>query len=75
MKDLECHAYLHTYKCNEKDCEGCKYRYSDLVYKLNELAIQTDCPIYLGDKEVDSYIKLSDVINLINSYNNKEIID
>lgn len=65
MKDLECKAYLHTYKCNEKDCEGCKYRYSDLIHKLHELAIQTDCPVYLGDKEVDMYVKLSDVINLV----------
>lgn len=47
----------------------------NLINKLNELAIQTDCPIYLGDKEVDMYVKLSDVINLINSCNNKEIVD
>lgn len=47
----------------------------NLINKLNELAIQTDCPIYLGDKEVDMYVKLSDVINLINSCNNKKIID
>lgn len=47
----------------------------NLINKLNELAIQTDCPIYLGDKEVDMYVKLSDVINLINSCNNQKIID
>lgn len=47
----------------------------NLINKLNELAIQTDCPIYLGDKEIDMYVKLSDVINLINSCNNKEIVD
>lgn len=27
MKDVECKAYVHTYKCNEKSCDGCKNRY------------------------------------------------
>lgn len=47
----------------------------NLINKLNELAIQTDCLIDLGDKEIDMCVKLSDVINLINSCNNKEIVD
>ena len=27
LKDVECKAYVHTYKCNEKSCDGCKNRY------------------------------------------------
>ena len=27
MKDKECKAYVHTYKCGMKSCEGCAYRY------------------------------------------------
>lgn len=27
MKDIECKAYIHTYKCNSNSCEGCQYRY------------------------------------------------
>ena len=34
--------------------------YRKMAYELVELAKQTDCPVYLGDKEVDSYVKLSD---------------
>lgn len=29
---------------------------------------QEDCPVYLGDKEVDTYVKLSEVIEIINKY-------
>lgn len=36
-----------------------------MAYELVELAKQTDCPVYLGDKEVDSYVKLSDVIEIL----------
>ena len=25
-----------------------------MAYEMQELAIQTDCPIYLGDKEIES---------------------
>lgn len=27
MKDTECKAYIRTYKCDSKSCEGCQYRY------------------------------------------------
>lgn len=27
QKDSECRAYLHTYKCDKKSCNGCEYRY------------------------------------------------
>lgn len=36
-----------------------------MAYEMQELAIQTDCPIYLGDKEIDSYVKLSDVLEIL----------
>lgn len=36
-----------------------------MAYEMQELAIQTDCPIYLGGKEIDSYVKLSDVLEIL----------
>lgn len=45
-----------------------KRHISGLIHELSECAIQTDCPVYEGDKEVDMYIRLSDVIRLINKY-------
>ena len=38
--------------------------YRKMAYELVELAKQTDCPVYLGDKEVD-YVKLSDVLKIL----------
>ena len=37
-----------------------------LKEQLAELAVQEDAPIYEGDREVDSYIRYNDVIELIN---------
>ena len=37
-----------------------------LKEQLAELAVQEDAPVYEGDREVDSYIKLNDAIDLIN---------
>lgn len=31
MKDKECEAYIHTYKCDAKSCSGCQYRYKSLA--------------------------------------------
>lgn len=39
--------------------------YRKMAHELVELAKQTDCPVYLGDKEVDSYVRLSDVIKIL----------
>ena len=39
--------------------------YKKMAYEMQELAKQTDCPVYLGDVEVDSYIKLSDVLEIL----------
>lgn len=39
-----------------------------LIHALNECAVQTDCPVYEGDKAVDLYIRLSDVIGLIHAH-------
>ena len=66
MKDKECKAHIHTYKCDEKSCERCEYRYSnDIINKLKEIAFQTDCVIYKGDVVDDYYIRLSDVIDIV----------
>lgn len=40
-----------------------------IVDELKELAIQTDVPIYKGDVIDDNYIKLSDVIEILEKYN------
>lgn len=37
LKDVECKAYVHTYKCNEKSCDGCKNRYGRKVMTGREL--------------------------------------
>lgn len=39
--------------------------YRNMAREIQEKAIQTDCPLYEGDKEVDLYIKLSDVIEIL----------
>ncbi|MSS64582.1 hypothetical protein [Velocimicrobium porci] len=69
VKDKECKEYIHTYKCNKKTCDGCKNRYvSEIITELEDCAKQEDCPVYLGDREIDSYVKLSEVIEIINKY-------
>lgn len=49
LKDVECKAYVHTYKCNEKSCDGCKNRYGrrrkvmtgrELKNKLNYIGME-----------------------------------
>lgn len=39
--------------------------YKKMAREMQELAKQTDCPVYLGDVKVDSYIKLSDVLEIL----------
>ena len=39
--------------------------YRNMAREIKEIAIQTDCPVYEGDKEVDLYVKLSDVIEVL----------
>lgn len=43
-----------------------KYDSKNIEEQLNIIATETDCPVYLGDREVDYYIRLSDVIKTIN---------
>lgn len=49
LKDVECKAYVHTYKCNEKSCDDCKNRYGrrrkvmtgrELNNKLNYIGME-----------------------------------
>lgn len=39
--------------------------YRNMAKEIEEIAIQTDCPLYEGDKEVDLYVRLSDVIGVL----------
>lgn len=39
--------------------------YRNMAREIRKIAIQTDCPVYEGDKEVDLYVKLSDVIEVL----------
>lgn len=39
--------------------------YRNMAREIEEIAIQTDCPVYEGDKEVDLYVKLSDVVEVL----------
>lgn len=66
-KDKECKAYINTYKCDSESCDNCEYRYKEytIISSLEDIAIQTDCPIYKGDMIDDYYIRLSDVISII----------
>jgi len=36
-----------------------------ILSELDKLAIQTDVPIYIGDREADYYIQLTDVIQIL----------
>ena len=42
-----------------------------VLAEVVECAKQEDSPIYEGDKEVDSFVRLSDVENSINKYLNE----
>jgi len=35
---------------------------------ISECAKQEDCPVYKGDQEVDCYVKLSSVLEIIEKY-------
>lgn len=39
--------------------------------EIQEIAIQTDCPVYEGDKEIDLYVRLSDVIEVLQKNANR----
>ena len=58
MKDNKCNAYIHTYKCNEQNCEGCSYRIQEKpIVSIAELIkimyAPTKYTFYLNDKIVD----------------------
>ena len=40
MKDSKCKAYMHTYKCDNKSCEGCSYRIRNLSTELGRELIE-----------------------------------
>ena len=40
---------------------------------ITECAIQEDAPIYEGDKEIDLWVRLSDVEDIINKYLNQPL--
>ena len=39
--------------------------YCNMAREIKQIAIQTDCPLYNGDKEIDLYVRLSDVIEVL----------
>ena len=46
--------------------EHCERKVMDQLKKeIEECAIQEDAPIYEGDKEADYFVRLSDVINVL----------
>ena len=39
--------------------------YRNMAREIEQIAIQTDCPLYEGDREIDLYVRLSDVIEVL----------
>ena len=60
-------------QANEKDAvkEAIMNFAVAVLAEVGECAKQEDSPIYEGDKEVDSFVRLSDVENSINKYLNE----
>lgn len=64
MKEKECKAYIHTYKCPEEDCTSCKYR-SPATLQTQKCEITynisidpppqncRECPFFLHDEKSD----------------------
>ena len=44
-----------------------------MLADITECAIQEDAPIYEGDKEIDLWVRLSDVEDVINKYLNQPL--
>uniref|UniRef100_UPI0040576890 hypothetical protein n=1 Tax=Acetatifactor sp. TaxID=1872090 RepID=UPI0040576890 len=44
-----------------------------VLAEVSEYAKQEDAPLYEGDKEVDSFVRLSDVNEAINKHLNEQI--
>lgn len=36
-----------------------------MAREIEQIAIQTDCPLYEGDREIDLYVRLSDVVEVL----------
>ena len=39
--------------------------YRNMAREIEKIAKQTDCPLYKGDEQVDLYVRLSDVIEVL----------
>ena len=39
--------------------------FRNIAREIEQIAIQTDCPLYEGDREIDLYVRLSDVIKVL----------
>lgn len=39
--------------------------FRNMAREIEQIAIQTDCPLYEGDREIDLYVRLSDVIKVL----------
>lgn len=40
--------------------------FEKIIEQLQELAVQEDAPVYMGDRQVDSYIRCNEAIEVIN---------
>ena len=59
----------------EEDVEKMKVRFAAAILdKVIACAVQEDSPIYEGDKEVDNFVRLSDVESAINECLDKNIV-
>lgn len=39
--------------------------FRNMAREIEQIAIQTDCPLYEGDREIDLYVRLSDVVEVL----------
>lgn len=47
-----------------------KRAFNNMISEIKECAKEEDTPIYLGDKEVDCFVRLSHVLEVIDKYSN-----
>lgn len=45
-----------------------KQRYENIADEIENIAAETDCPLYKGDEVVDMYVKLSDMRKVVEKY-------
>lgn len=56
-------VYTHLYIDSKSRIDFCK---KQIIEKLNEAAVEEDSPVYLGDTEIDRWIRLSEAEDIVN---------